>query len=250
MPNRGNKLGNFLLAIIVILLVGYAWYYLTHKTEINSGKTSGSATLGETSQKTAAEVADPATLGWNTDSNTEYGYSFKYPTYIKVAPATSLPKILASYDFGFSPNPNADFMIFSFGYTVNSAQNFVFPLPGQFIAYDPSTGKWYANTDPNDRPSASHPTYTNLYKPENVWNLKVYAKTTSDLTIHGPFTIGDKSRGSQSFLVPIKEKNIVLIFTFKYNNDALGGSTEAIKSLKAKFDNDLVHIMSSVTATE
>ena len=65
--------------------------------------------------------------------------------------------------------------------------------------------------------------------------------------MYGPFTIGDDSRGTKTYLVPLTSKDVIVAFSVSYNDEALGGSSSAIKALKASFDKDFPIIIKNLT---
>ena len=247
-----SRVGTLFFTVIIMLLIAGGFYFLSQRstTVINTPLPN----KGDTSVLPDEDEGgvDPVVQSWQTFTNSDLGIEFKYPNYIKVNPDAKIergslsPTALSYYTFSFSPNPNTDFETLSASVEVDAAKNFVFNLGDRFVSYEISTNTWYVNKDSRDKPSVSSPTYKNLYKDGNQFKPTVFGKTSDGYVIYGLFTLGDESRGSETYLVPIPEKNVVLNVTVRFNQTALEGSSASIRSLKKTFDADLPHLLKSI----
>lgn len=246
----------FLVLIIIVLLALLIWNYLDHRPIETPVQSNNSDTSVPTSTKPTVTPTDPATIGWKTYTSPDGNITLKHPSYIGIgldskSGKTNIgPTVMTYHDLTITPNPNADFMIFTSYLEFSSARNFILDLGQRFISYDADANVWYSNKDDADKPTSESPIYKNIFKSENAYKPSEYVKTLSGLTSYGPFLLGDESRGSQIYLVPIPSKGTIVTLGLKYNNEALANSTITIKALKAKFDRDISHIIKSISVTQ
>ncbi len=257
--NRNKKSNTVpvLVLIILILLGREGWlFYQSHKELFSSVETVKPASTPVASNPAILKPpADTVISGWKAYSNAA-GFFLKFPPYTAVGLDTKSgksnlgPTTLEYHELAFTPNPNADFVIFKSSVAVDGAKNFILDLGLRFVSYDVSTETWYVNSDDKDKPSAGSHTYKNIFKPGNEFKPNVFVKTTQGTDVYGPFTLGDESRGTHIYLVPIPEKNIIVALSVTFNNEALDASTASVKSLKTKFDKDLPQILKSLVVSE
>lgn len=246
---RGNGM-TILFVVIILALIGYIVYtHMSSTTAVQAPATTPPVTKAST---VTTPKASASTWKAYTDG---YGFGISHPPYTTVgadSKSTELdknPTALAYHDLIFSPDPNADFATFSSVIEVDKTDNFILDLPDRFIAFNPATSAWFANTNLDDKPSGQHKTYQNLYLPNNQFTPPIYSHTTSGLYIYGPFLLGDTNRGTANYLIPVLSKSIIIDVKYTYNADALAGSSQTIKSLKAQFDKDLPTMLKSISAS-
>lgn len=242
------------LSLIILILVGVLAYdHFPYDLFSKKSKEVVETKPAEIDQVEPAKAEDIATATWDTYSDSAIGVSFKFPSYIQIGPnikpgmTNANPTSLGHHEFSFTPDPNADFSTFHASVEFDGAKNFVLDLVQKFIAYDPDSNSWFVNKNPSDRPSVKNPSYRNLYLSSNIFSPPVYTKTLVEGNAFGPFMLGDESRGTKTYLVPIPSKGLVINFTVKYNDAALSGNTASVKALKAKFDKDFPLIVRSVS---
>lgn len=257
MSPRGNsKVVPFLVLVIIVLLALLVWNYLENRPVETLVRGDDTNTAAPTSTKPAITPTDPATSGWKTYQSPDGKITLKYPGYISIGPDSKTgktnigPTVMTFHDLKLNPNPNTDFTIFTSYLEFSHAKNFILDLGQRFVSYDADANVWYSNKDDADKPTAESPIYKNIFKSENAYKPSEYVKTLTGMPSYGPFLLGDESRGSRIYLVPILSKGIIVTLGIKYNNEALANSTITIKALKAKFDRDISHIIKSVSVAE
>lgn len=249
-----SKIVSMLLTCLIILFVAGFFLFLSNKsTSVTNKKTTPSESV-KTDTVEQFSNNDPIVAGWSTFRDSSSGITFKYPSYIQIDSDSKSSKVNVGptarsyYSFTFNPNPNADFDTFSAFVEIDGAKNFVLNTGTRFVSHDVSTGKWYANADSKDKPTVASPTYKNMFKDGNQFSPNLYSKTTNGSSIYGVFRLGDESRGTDSYLVVVPERDIIVHVGIRYNGTALDGSTMAVQALKKTFDKDLPHILRSVTS--
>ncbi len=255
MNNKGySKIVSMLLACFIILFVaGFFLFFLQKPTSVTNKKPTP-VEKSDTNDSGTQKVTDPAVAGWKTFRDDSSGVTFRYPSYIQVELDSKASKVNVGptarsyYSFTMNPNPNSDFDTFGASVEIDGAKDFVLNIGTRFVSYDVTTDTWYANADPKDKPTAASPTYKNKYRDGNQFSPNVYSKTTDGSLIYGVFRLGDESRGTDSYLVMVPERDVIAHVAVRYNSTALQGSTMAVQTLKKTFDNDLPHILRSVTS--
>lgn len=254
MKNAGySKVSSMLLTCLIVLCVaGFFLFFSNKTTSVTNKKNTSSEQIQR--EKVRETVNDSATEGWNIFRDENSGISFKYPSYITVSSDLKSSKVTAGptarsfYSLNFTPNPNSDFETFSAFVEVNGAKNFVLNIGSRFVSYDPNNETWYVNTDSKDKPTPTSPTYKNIYKDGNQFSPNIFSKTVDGSLVYGVFRLGDESRGTDSYLVMVPERDIIVHVGLQYNMTAIEGSTMAIQTVKKNFDKDLPHILRSITA--